>query len=147
MLDTLMNVGAHRIEYFENALESKPSAFGFYIRGEKGTKDIYSRDAKYQLYAGLVLIHEKAAMSNLVGIYVDVDGLENLQRPAYLQFKMDLLSGKFKRVFVHDETALIGVPAADADVRSLFVEAGGFEFIVCRNGECVTLDLLTCINR
>lgn len=146
MLDTLMKVGAHRIEYFESVSSISSSAFGFYIRGEKNTRDIYSRDAKFQLYAGLVLIHENEQMRNLAGIYVDVDALENLQRPAYVQLKKDLVSGRFNRLFVLDESALLGLPAADEDVCNLYIETGGFELMVCCDGECVAIDVLSSIN-
>ncbi len=141
MLDTLMRVGAHRIEYFESRFPGNPQAFGFYIRGEKDPRDVFSRDAKYQLYSGLMLIHSKGQMQNLAGIYVDVDALDNLKRPAYLQFKQDLLSGLFRRVFVLDESALLGQAAAEADLMALFLESGGFEFMVCKNDDCVAIDL------
>jgi len=141
MLDTLMRVGAHRIEYFENRFPVTPQAFGFYIRGEKDPRDVFCRDAKYQLYSGLMLIHSKGQVQNLAGIYVDVDALDNLKRPAYLQMKKDLLNGLFKRVFVLDESALLGQPAAEADLMALFVESGGFEFMVCKDDDCVAIDL------
>jgi hypothetical protein len=141
MLDTLMRVGAHRIEYLDDT--RNPQAFAFYIRGNKRDGDVICKDAKSQLYAGLLLIHNKLQMTNLTGIYVDVDSLENLQRPAYQQLKQDLMAGMFKRVFILDRTALLGTPQSDQDLQQLFFRCGGFELLVCREGECVALDLFT----
>jgi len=136
MLDTLLKFGAYRVEHFEYEYQADPSAFGFYIRGEKLEAGAYCRDAKSQLYAGLMLIHSKQMMKHLRGIYVDVDALNNLQRPAYRQMMTDLLNGMFKRIFVLDESALLGTPVADYDMRQIYRTAGGFELLVCRNGDC-----------
>ena len=141
MLDVLMSFGDHRVDYFESCLGVNPLAFGFYIRGDKSELDVYSREAKYQLYAGLVLIHAKLEIKNLVGIYVDVNSLENLQRPAYRQLKQDLYSGFFRRLFVLDESALFGEAVADEDIFEIQREVAGFEILVCRDGECVPLEL------
>ena len=141
MLDTLLKFGAYRVEHFEYEYQADPSAFGFYIRGQK-QEGVYCRDAKSQLYAGLMLIHSKQMMNHLRGIYVDVDALDNLQRPAYRQMMTDLLNGLFKRIFVLDESALLGTPAADEDMRLIYRTAGGFELLVCRNGECTPYALL-----
>ncbi len=140
MLDTLMTIGSYRVSYFNESLNVNPQAFGFYIRGEKGSRDAYSRDAKSQLYAGLMLIQDKLQMNNLRGIYVDVDTLENLQRPAYMQLKHDLISGYFRRVFVLKESALLGTPSAENDLRRVFGLCGGFELLVCRDGDCVAIN-------
>lgn len=139
MLDTLMRVGAHRIEYLDDS--RNPQAFAFYIRGNKKAGDVICKDAKSQLYAGLLLIHHKLQMTHLAGIYVDVDGLENLQRPAYLQLKQDLMAGKFSRVFILERSALLGTPQAVHDLQQLYFACSGFELMVCREGECVALDL------
>jgi len=141
MLDTLMTIGAYRVSYFNNSLNVNSLAFGFYIRGEKMAQDAYSRDAKNQLYAGLMLIQSKLQMHNLRGIYVDVDSLENLQRPAYVQLKRDLISGYFQRVFVLDESALLGTRPAENDLHEVFDLCGGFELLVCRDGECAPVKL------
>lgn len=140
MLDTLMKFGAYRVEHFNDEYQADLSAFGFYIRGEKQA-GAYYRDAKSQLYAGLMLIHSKQMMSHLRGIYVDVDALENLQRPAYCQMKSDLLNGLFRRIFVLDESALLGEPEAEADLRRIYRAVGGFDLLVCRDGDCTPLDL------
>lgn len=141
MLDTLMRIGAYRVSYFNNSLNVNPLVFGFYIRGEKAAQDAYSRDAKQQLYAGLMLIHSKLQMHNLRGIYVDVDVVENFQRPAYMQLKRDLISGYFRRVFVLDESAFLGTRPAEDDLREVYDLCGGFELVICRNGDCATVDL------
>ncbi|HNR03157.1 MAG TPA: hypothetical protein PKK59_11540 [Anaerolineaceae bacterium] len=137
MLDSMMKIGAYRVEHFENINRIDPQAFGFYIRGELKDAAAYSRDAKAQLYAGLMMIHSKALMAHLRGIYVDVDSIENLQRPAYLQMKSDLVAGLFKRIFVLDEAAILGSAAARADLFQVYVAVGGFDLLVCKNGECM----------
>mgnify|MGYP001768280892 CR=1 FL=1 len=141
MLDTLMKIGAYRVEHFDFDNQADPSAFGFYIRGEKTATGAYSKDAKAQLYAGLMLILAKQMIGHLRGIYVDVDSLENLQRPAYRQMKIDLQTGLFKRIFVPDVSALMGTPRANEDVRQLFQMVGGFELMICRDGDCTPLEL------
>ncbi len=137
MLDSLMKIGAYRVEHFENIDRIDPEAFGFYIRGELKGASAYSRDAKTQLYAGLMMIHSKVQMAHLRGIYVDVDSIENLQRPAYLQMKEDLIAGLFRRILVLDEAALLGSADAQVDLYQVYIAIGGFELLVCRDGECV----------
>lgn len=141
MLDTLMTIGSYRVSYFNDSLNVNPLAFGFYIRGEKVAQDAYSRDAKKQLYAGLMLIQNRLQMHNLRGIYVDVDVIVNLQRPAYTQLKRDLISGYFRRLFVLDESALLGTRPAEDDLREVYDLCGGFELLVCRDGDCAPVDL------
>ena len=140
MLDFLMIDGAHRVDLFE-VVGSNPLAFGFYIRGVINAEDAYSRDAKCQLYAGLALIQARQEMDNLRGIYIDVDCLDNVSRPAYLQLKRDLIDGLFRRIFVPMADALIGSPVADQDLKSLHQAVGGFELLVCRDGECIPIDI------
>jgi hypothetical protein len=137
MLDTLTQIGAYRVSYFSSSQEPNPLAFGFYIRGEKAPQDVYSRDAKTQLYAGLFLIHTKLQIRNLRGLYVDVDSISNLMRPAYLQLKRDLINGFIRRVFILDESALFGAGEAEDDLRLVYETVGGFDLFVCQEGECV----------
>jgi len=139
MLDAMMKFGAFRVDYLNLGVNVDRKAFGFYLRAELSANDLYSRDAKHQLYAGLSVIKRKLEMSHLVGIYLDVDLLDNLERPAYQQMKRDMLNGMFNRLFVLDEKAVMGTPAADQDLLRLFIQTGGFELFTCRNGECVPL--------
>jgi hypothetical protein len=141
MLDTLMRIGAHRIDYFDSSRAKNAQAFAFYIRGNKNAGDVICRDAKSQLYAGLLLIHSKLQMANLAGIYVDVDGIENLKRPAYVQLKQDIRNGLFTRIFILDRSSIMGTALADRDLQELFFQVGGFELLVCRDGECVAIDI------
>lgn len=141
MLNTLMTNGAYRIDYFECTTGGEGQTFGFYVRGEPTATDAYSRDAKSQLYAGLMLIHSRLGMKNLRGVYVDVDRVENLERPAYKQLKADLVSGLFKTVFALEETALLGSSATRLDLQQVYRLCGGFEFIVCKEGVCAPAQL------
>jgi hypothetical protein len=136
-----MRIGAYRVERFEIETPVNPDAFAFYIRGERPDTGSYSRDAKSQLYAGLMLINSKRMMGNLRGIYVDVDELSNLQRPAYMQLKADLLEGLFKRIFVLDATALWAPGIVEEDLHRLYLASGGFELLVCRDGKCTVMPL------
>ncbi len=141
MLDALMKIGAYRVERFEFDYRENPEAFGFYIRGEKTDSGAYCRDAKSQLYAGLMLIQSKKMMGNLRGIYVDVDELSNLKRPAYMQMKVDLISGLFTRIFVLDPGALLAPGIVEEDLQQLYKAAGGFELLVCQEGECTQMSI------
>ncbi len=140
MLNAMMKFGAFRVDYLNLGSDKDRKAFGFYLRAEISAGDYYSRGAKHQLYTGLTVIKRKLEMKNLVGIYLDIDSLDNLERPAYRQMKKDMLNGLFKRLFVLDEKAIMGSPAADHDLLKLFVETGGFELFTCKNGECLPLE-------
>lgn len=143
MLDSMMKFGAHRVDYFYPRLDENKKAFGFYIRAEISPNEIYCREAKRQLYTGLSIIQSKHEMKNLMGIYLDVDSLNNLYRPAYQQLKDDLRNGLFKRLFVLDEKALVGSLLADKDVYELYTLVGGFEILTCKDGDCVPVDLFS----
>jgi hypothetical protein len=130
MLDSLMKFGAHRVNYFEALKQNNPEAFGFYIRAEIPEGQAYSHEAKYQLYAGLDLIQRCLGMKNLAGIYVDIDCLKNLQRPAYQQLRRDVLSGHFHRILVFDRLSISGCPGSDRDLAELSAQVGGVELLV-----------------
>lgn len=141
MLETMSKFGAYRVDYLHRGPDKDQKAFGFYLRAGISAGDQYSREAKHQLYAGLALITSRLELKNLVGIYLDVDVLSNLNRPAYQQMKKDMLNGMFKRLFVLDEQAIMGSPEADHDLLQLFIQTGGFELFTCKNGECTHLEL------
>jgi hypothetical protein len=136
MLDKLMKFGAYRVDYFDSHSEKNPEAFGFYIRAELPTGQAYCREAKHQLYSGLGLIYSELGMRNLVAIYVDVDCLANLDRPAYKQMKFDMVRGLFRRVLVLNHNALFGCPSSDLDVKTLAGSIEGMELITIQEGEC-----------
>ena len=127
MLDSLMKFGAYRVNYFEPFLKNSPEAFGFYIRAEIEQGQAYSHMAKHQLYVGLDLIQRILGMQNLVGIYIDIDCLSNLQRPAYQQMKQDILSGYFQRILVLEKDTIDGCPGAVTDLAKLADRIGGLE--------------------
>mgnify|MGYP001765395783 FL=1 len=129
MLDTLMKFGAYRVNYFDTQKLRDPESFGFYIRAEIEEGQVYSHDAKHQLYAGLDLIHRCLGMRNLIGIYLDVNCLKNLARPAYLQMKKDILAGCFKRILVLNDQAISGCPGSEKDLRELAGLVGGLEIL------------------
>lgn len=142
MLNAMMKFGAFRVDYLNLGLDKDHKSFGFYLRAEISAGDSYSRGAKHQLYTGLSIIKRKLEMKNLVGIYLDIDSLDNLDRPAYQQMKKDMLNGLFKRLFVLDENAIMGSPTADHDLLKLFLQTGGFELFTCKNGECLPLEFV-----
>ena len=141
MLDTFMKIGAYRVEKFDFDDRMNPDTFAFYIRGEKADHGAYCRDAKFQLYAGLMLIQSKHRMVNLSGVYVDVDKLKNLQRPAYKQLKADLINGLFNRIFVLEASAIWEPGIVEDDLRNLYLAAGGFALLVCSEGDCAPLQI------
>ena len=130
MLNTLLKFGSHRVDYFDQT-GSNPQAFVFYVRGGMAAEERYSHEAKHQLYGGLAVIRATMGLENLAAVYIDIDELANLQRPAYQQMKQDLRAGMFTRVFVFDVSALLGEPAAEADLANLAAKVGGFELITC----------------
>jgi len=64
-----------------------------------------------------------------VAVYIDVDIIENLNRPAYQQMKRDLCGGMFRRVFVADLHDLLGYSRADEDLMDFSAEIGGIELL------------------
>lgn len=141
MLDAMMKFGAYRIDYFDPSQLKDQKAFGFYLRAEIPFGEIYSREAKRQLYSGLAIIKQKLELKHLAGIYLDVDLLENLNRPAYLQMKKDMVEGRFRRLFVLDEKSIMGSSRADHDLLRHYLQVGGFELFTCKHGECLPLDI------
>ena len=139
MLDAMMKIGGTRVDYFGHREAVNPEAFGFYIRGDQ-KQDAYSRDAKHQLYAGLNMIHVCKQMANLKGIYIDVNSLQNTERPAYVCLKQDLYNKLFHKVIITDMRALFGHPAADMDVGELQKKITGLVILFCEGGEFHTLD-------
>lgn len=129
MLDSLMKFGAYRVNYFEPFIKNSPEAFGFYIRAEIEQGQAYSHMAKHQLYVGLDLIQRRLGMQNLVGIYIDINCLANLKRPAYQQMKRDILSGYFQKILILEKDAIEGCPGAVADLNDLADHAGGLELL------------------
>lgn len=130
MLDALLKFGSHRVDYFDRS-GSNPQAFGFYICGGLDPHSGYSSDAKHQLYRGLALIGSRLGLNNLAAVYIDVNDNGNLQRPAYLQLKHDLMDGMFSRVFVIQESALFGNPEGVKDFKELKSGIQGFELFCC----------------
>jgi hypothetical protein len=130
MLDTLLKFGSYRVDYFDRS-GLNPLAFAFYVRGGMNAHSHYSLEAKHQLYRGLALISSRLGLDNLAAVYIDVNDITNLQRPAYLQLKRDLLDGMFRRLFVLQDSALLGNPAADRDFNELRSSIPGFELLCC----------------
>lgn len=144
MLESMMKFGNHRVDYFGSQCTVNSQSVAFYIRGDMDEKDAYSRDAKHQLYLGLAILNEKIGMQNVTGIYVDVNDLHNIERPAYLRMKQDLADGCFRRIFILTADALLGDPAADADMCALYQCVGGFELFSCDSGDCAPIDFPVC---
>ena len=70
------------------------------------------------------MIQNKLGMGNLVGIYLDVNCLENLSRPAYQQMKQDIADGLFSRILILEEKALFGCPGTEQDLFDLANHVG-----------------------
>jgi hypothetical protein len=142
MLDTLMKFGAYRVNYFEPLIPKNPDAFGFYVRAEIEEGQAYSHEAKHQLYTGLDLIQRVLGMNNLVGIYMDINCLKNLQRPAYQQMKKDIISGYFRRILVLDTVAIKGCPGSEKDLNELAYLVGGLDMLVWHRSKLVSMHVV-----
>lgn len=129
MFDTLMQYGGHRVTYLNDCARGKACALGFYVRGELVKGQRYSHSTKHHLMAGLDVIQESLGRENLVAVYLDVDVLDNLSRPAYLQMKQDLCAGMFHRLFVFSQSDLMGNHQVDQDVYDLYRQTGGFDLL------------------
>lgn len=128
MLETLLKFGSHRVDYFDRSGRN-PQAFAFYVRGTIEVDERFSHEAKCQLYTGLAWIKQQLGLQNLAAVYIDINQLDNLQRPAYVQLKKDLRSGLFSRVFIVNQSALMGIPAANADLAAMRSQIHGFELL------------------
>jgi hypothetical protein len=147
MLDSLMKFGAYRVNYFESLTQANPNAFGFYIRAEIEKGQAYSHQAKHQLYIGLDLIQRLLGMNNLAGIYVDIDCLNNLLRPAYQQIKRDILTGYFHKILVLDEFAINGCPGAVTELYELADLVGGLDLLIWKESNLIETTIGSAVNR
>jgi hypothetical protein len=119
MFESLRKKGSFRIDYLNPTARGIPEAFAFYVRGEIEEGAAYSISAKHHLCAGLNFIRKNLNCDNLVAIYVDVNSIDNLFRPAYMQMKRDLRAGLFRRVFTFHSSDLLGDWAAVDDLTKL----------------------------
>jgi len=134
MLTTLMKFGSYRIDRFFKA-EKSGNEFGFYIRPRMLPLGGFYADAKSQLYYGLALILSRGELGNLAGVYIDIDELANLQRPAYRAMKQDMLEGHFNKVLIVERDALLGDAIAEADLYNLCSQITGLELFRFQAGE------------
>ncbi|MHC1739611.1 MAG: hypothetical protein AB9897_00710 [Anaerolineaceae bacterium] len=133
MLEALMKFGSFRVDRFIRP-EHSGNEFGFYICAHAGAADHYCADAKHQLYYGLAQIQAHGELKNLAGIYIDINDLKNLRRPAYLQLKDDLNEGRFQRVLVLDNRAVFGCVAAEKDLMKVAQRIHRFELFTYHEG-------------
>ena len=134
MLETLMKFGSYRIDRFEKA-EITGNEFGFYIRPRMRPSGGYYADAKSQLYYGLAIIYTCGELANLAGVYIDIDELDNLQRPAYRAMIKDIKEGRFSKVLIIEREALLGSIGAEADLFNLCKDISGLELFRFQAGE------------
>lgn len=134
MLDTLTKFGGYRIDHFEQN-RNNADAFVLYVRGGMVAGSSYSLEAKQQLYFGLATIQSLLGLEKLVGVFVDVNDLSNLERPAYRQMKREILSGEIKRVLILDRSALLGCAQADRDMVKLLRRASYLEIFTVVSGQ------------
>lgn len=134
MLATLKKFGSYRIDRFQKAAITG-NEFGFYIRPRMHPNGGYYADAKSQLYYGLAMIYAMGELENLAGVYIDMDELDNLQRPAYRAMKQDMMDGCFAKVLIVEREALLGSPIAEADLYSFCREITGLELFRFQAGE------------
>ena len=133
MLDALTKFGGYRIDLFEQN-RSNSNAFALYVRGGLVPGSQYSLEAKQQLYFGLALIQLVLGLEKLAGVFVDVNDLGNLDRPAYSELKREILAGEIRRVLILDPSAVLGNPLADRDMAELFQRAERLEVFTVVSG-------------
>lgn len=133
MLDALTKFGGYRIDLFEQN-RGNTNAFALYVRGGLVPGSQYSLEAKQQLYFGLALIQSVVGLEKLAGVFVDVNDLQNLNRPAYHELKRQILAGEFSRVMILDPSAVLGHPIADRDLAKLFQQAERLEVFTVVSG-------------
>jgi hypothetical protein len=138
MLEALMKFGDYRVDRFFRA-EYTGEEFGFYICAQAGVAGSYCAEAKHQLYYGLALIHARGELSDLAGIYIDINDPANLQRPAYLELKQDIRAGHFRRVLLLEPASLLDCSQADEDLEELAKPIQGFELFTYQAGEPAVL--------
>lgn len=134
MLEALMRNGSHRVDYLNVNARGKPGAFAFYVCGDLPHNAAYSATAKRSLYAGLSLIQQALGPENLVAIYLDVNSVRNIARPAYVQMKQDLRAGMFRRIFILEGNGLSAERESAADLDALYREVGGFDLLTYEQG-------------
>lgn len=134
MYETLMKLGSYRVDYLNVSARGTTGAFAFTVCGEPPNDASYGASAKRILYTGLSLIQQTLGPNNLVAVYLDVDAIDNLQRPAYEQMKQDLRAGMFRRVFDLRAEDLMAIPALAREVERLYHEVGGFDLLTFAGG-------------
>lgn len=134
MFEALRTAGGHRVDYLNQQARGRDGAFAFYVCGDKPEEAAYSQTAKRSLLAGLSLIQQTLGPENLVAVYLDVNSIENIARPAYVQMKDDLRSGMFKRLFTLHAGDLIGEAESAEDLNQLYYEVGGFDLLTFEQG-------------
>lgn len=130
MFATLMEKNGHRVEYWHECMRGKPMSLGFYVRGEIFPGDQYSVSARFHLTVGMLVIERDLGLSNLHGLYVDIDSAENLYRPAYVQLKQDLIEGAIRKVFVFELEDLTMLQEGCMEFNQITPMVGGIELLV-----------------
>ena len=139
MFATLMNPGSYRVDYFKDQAAGTAQALGFYACGDIPSQAVYSRSARYNLLAGLIVVQHHFGISNLVAIYLDVHSPRQPFRPAHEQLKRDLRAGLFKRVFVFSACTHIDGQDNLEDLCRFYAEIDRFELVTFIDGACKTL--------
>ncbi len=141
MYEKIRDLGDYRVDYLNQEAVGCKEAFGFYVLGDAAEHASCSIKARRDLLTGLSAICTSLAGRNLVGVYVDVNHIANLDRPAYRQMKRDIQAGWFVRVLVVQTADLLGHPAAQADFEWLSEAVGGIEVTSLQGGASGALSL------
>lgn len=138
MIGTLTKFGTYKVERFHQPyLNGK--GIGFYICAQMQDKEPYCVDAKSQLYYGLALLRENDLLAQLAGIYVDVNSLKNVERPAYQMLKEDILNGYVQRVLIIKRKVLFGCLEAKSDWNRYSREYEGIEVFTFNHGKIASV--------
>jgi hypothetical protein len=130
MYESLMKSGNHRVDYFNEDARGKPQSYAFYVSGDLPGNSPYSRTAKHQLLAGLMVIENTFGLRCLVGIYLDIASPLCPARPALQRLKEDLQAGYFNRAVIYSSENTESDPAYMEDMEKIKLEISGFELVI-----------------
>jgi hypothetical protein len=134
MYEALMKFGGYRVDYLNREKAGCPDALGLYVLGDLPAHQRYSRAAKHNLLAGLVMIREQHEAHNLVAVYLDINSPFESHRPAYEHMKRDIKAGLFRRLLVPEVADLVGGSDMHADFWKFYRELAWIEILSAAGG-------------
>jgi hypothetical protein len=142
VFEAMMRNGAYRVDRMNPERMGTPEAVALYILGDLPHQQPYSRSAKHHLIIGLMLIRQELGIHNLVGVYLDVNEISNLERPAYQELKRDLQTGFFHRLLFLPGKEFGGLDPSAQGWRQFFTDLPSCELLIYQSGRIRRIDRL-----